>query len=388
MIPIRYNVRSLAVRKTTTIATALGVGLVVFVLSTALMLVGGIKKTMGVGGQDDVAIVLRKGSDAELGSVLDTASVNTIVGGPGVKRDETGKPIGVGEIIVVGAMEKIGASGIANVQIRGVTPTGLKFRPHAKLVAGREAKPGGDEVVVGERIRGRFKGTELGQTFDLRKNRPVTVVGVFTDDGSSYESEVWVDVDTLRAAYGREGSLSSVRVKLESPGAFDVFKAAMEGEKQYGYLALRDAEYLEKQSQGTSLFITVMGTIISIFFAVGAMIGATITMYAAVANRQREIGTLRALGFSRGSILLSFLLEAIVLALLGGAVGAAASLGWGFVHVSMMNFASWSEMVFSFDPTPGIILTSLGMAIGMGLMGGFFPALAASRVSPIAAMRA
>ena len=173
--------------------------------------------------------------------------------------------------------------------IRGVTAAALALRPRVHITEGRPSKAGSDEVIVGARIRGRFKGTELGQSFDLRKNRPVTVVGVFEDDGSAYESELWVDLDTLRAAYGREGSVSSVRVRLESPAAFDVFKASMEGEKQYGYLALRDSEYLEKQSQGTSLFIGVMGTLISVFFAMGAMIGATITMYAAVANRQRAV---------------------------------------------------------------------------------------------------
>jgi putative ABC transport system permease protein len=387
MIPIRYNLRSLAVRKTTTIATATGVALVVFVLSSALMLSAGIKRTLAISGQDDVAIVLRKGSDAELGSVLDTASVNTITGAPGVKRDGDGKPVGTGEVVVVGAMSKIGAVGLSNVTIRGVTPVSLALRPHVKIVDGVPPKPGSDEVLVGSRIRGRFVGTELGQSFDLRKNRPVKVVGIFDDDGSSYESEVWVDLDTLRAAYGREGSISSVRVKLDSPAAFDLFKASMEGEKRYGYLALRDAEYLEKQSQGTSLFIGMMGTLISVFFAMGAMIGATITMYAAVAGRQREIGTLRALGFSRTNILLSFLLEAVVLALSGGIVGAIASMAMGFVHFSMMNFTSWSEIVFGFEPTPAIIGTSLGLAIAMGLIGGFFPAVRAARVSPIAAMR-
>jgi putative ABC transport system permease protein len=387
MIPIRYNIRSLAVRKTTTIATAAGVGLVVFVLASALMLSAGIKRTLGISGQDDVAIVLRKGSDAELGSVLDTAAINNIIGGPGVKKDETGKPIGTGEVVVVGALDKLGAIGVSNVEIRGVTPMGRTFRPKVKVVAGVEPKPGSDEVMVGKRIRGRFRGTELGETFDLRKNRPVKVVGVFEDDGSSYESEVWVDLDVLRAAYGRAGSLSSVRVRLESPAAFDVFKAAMEGEKQYGYLALREKEYFEKTSQGTSFFIGILGTLITVFIAVGAIIGATITMYAAVANREREIGTLRALGFLRGQILVSFLLEAIVLALLGGSIGAVLSLGMGFVHFSMMNFASWSEIVFSFDPTVPIILWSLGVAVVTGLVGGFFPALRASRVSPVAAMR-
>ncbi|GAC1364084.1 MAG: ABC transporter permease [Polyangiales bacterium] len=387
MIPIRYNLRSLAVRKTTTVATALGVALVVFVLASALMLSAGVRKTMSVGGQPDVAIVLRKGSDAELGSVIELGQVNTILGAPGVKRDEKGQPIGVGEIVVVGAMEKLGAAGVTNVSIRGVAPDPLKFRPDAHIVAGRAPAPGSDEVMIGKRLRGRFRGTDLDQSFDLRKNRPVKVVGVFENGGSGYESEIWVDVDVLRAAYSREGAVSSVRVRLESPAAFDGFKAAMEGDKRFGFQALRESQYFEKQSEGTSKFLGVMGGLVSFFFAIGAMIGAMITMYGAVANRSREIGTLRALGFSRAGILSSFLLESVILALLGGIVGAAASMAMGFVHFSMMNFTSWSEIVFSFDPTAKIILTALGFAAGMGLIGGFFPAVRASRLSPLDAMR-
>jgi len=388
MIPIRYNLRSLAVRKTTTVATAFGIALVVFVLASALMLSAGVKKTLCVGGRDDVAIVLRKGSDAELGSNIDLNQVNAILGAPGVKRDEKGQPIGMGEIVVVGAMEKLGASGVTNVQIRGVTHDVMKFRPEIHVVDGRPPQPGSDEVMIGKRIRGRFKGTDLGQSFDLRKNRPVKVVGVFESGGSSYESEVWVDVDVLRQAYARDGSVNSVRVALDSAAAFDNFKAAMESDKQFGYQAMTESKYFEKQSEGTSIFLGVMGGLISVFFAIGAMIGAMITMYAAVANRQREIGTLRALGFSRTSILGSFLLEAIVLALGGGILGAVASLGMGFVQFSMLNFASWSEIVFSFDPTAKIIFTSLLFAGGMGLIGGFFPAVRAARVSPVTAMRA
>jgi putative ABC transport system permease protein len=387
MIPIRYNLRSLAVRKTTTVATALGIALVVFVLAAALMLSAGIKKTLGVSGREDNAIVLRKGSDAELGSVLDVSTVNVILGAPGVKKDEKGAPLGAGESIVVGAMEKIGASGVTNVQIRGVTSNVMAFRPETHIVAGRAPRPGSDEVMVGQRIRGRFKGTDLDESFDLRKNRPVKVVGIFEAGGSSFESEVWVDVDTLRASYAREGSVSSVRVRLESPAAFDGFKMAIESDKQYGYLAMRETEYFEKQSSGTSVFVSAVGTLISVFFSIGAMIGAMITMYAAVANRQREIGTLRALGFSRSSILVSFLLESVALALLGGVVGVAAAMGMGAVKFSMMNFASWSEIVFSFDPTPKIIVTSLLFAAGMGVLGGFFPAVRAARVSPVTAMR-
>ncbi len=383
MIPVKYNLRSLTVRKATSLATALGIALVVFVLASSLMLSAGIKKTLASGGKEDVAIVLRRGSDNEMSSSLETSNVSLITAGPGVKKDAGG----AGELVVVAAMEKLGVDGVTNVMIRGVTEASSKLRPEIQVVEGRAPQPGRDEVMIGQRIRGRFKGMEIGQTFELRKNRPVTVVGVFSSAGSSYESEVWCDLDVLRAGYAREGYVSSVRVKLESAAAFDGFKAAMEGDKQYGFLAMRETEYLEKQGEDTASFIGVLGTLISVFFSMGAMIGAMITMYAAVANRQREIGTLRALGFSRRSILFCFLVESTSLALVGGLVGAAASMGMGFVKFSMMNFASWSEMVFTFEPTPRVIVTALVFAGVMGLAGGFFPAIRAARVSPIQAMR-
>jgi putative ABC transport system permease protein len=386
MIPVRYNVRSLAVRKATTLATALGIALVVFVLASALMLSAGIRKTLSISGKPDTAIVLRKGSDAELGSSIEEPDVNLVLAAPGVKK-ESGAPSGVAEVVVVAAMEKVGAPGVTNVQFRGVPDDVMRFRPEVRLVAGRTPQPGSDEVLIGERLRGRFKGLDLDQSFDIKKNRPVRVVGVFESGGSSYESEVWVDRELLRSAFGRQGHMSSVRVHLDSTAAFDAFQVGVEEDKRLGLMALRESDYYEKQSEGTSLFIGAMGTLISVLFSMGAMIGAMITMYAAVANRQREIGTLRALGFSRSSILGCFLLEAIILALAGGAVGAAASLAMGYVKFSMMNFASWSEIVFSFDPTPRIIVRALAFAGVMGFVGGFFPALRASRVSPVAAMR-
>jgi putative ABC transport system permease protein len=386
MIPLRYNVRSLAVRRTTTAATALGIALVVFVLASAMMLSAGIKKTLASSGRSDNAIVLRKGSNAELGSVIEDPSINVIAAQPGVKKDASG-PMAVGEVIVVAALEKIGANGITNVNIRGVPDNGMKFRPDMHIVEGTAPRAGSAEVMIGSRIRGRFKGLDLGQSFELKKNRPVTVVGIFDDAGSSYESEVWVDRDTLKSAFGREGVVSSVRVRLESASAFDAFKGGVENDKALGFEAIRETAFYEQQSEGTSFLVGGLGMLISIFFSIGAMIGAMITMYAAVANRQREIGTLRALGFSRGSILVSFLVEAVALAMIGGIVGVVASLGMGAVKFSMMNFASWSEIVFSFDPTPKIIGTALGFAAGMGLLGGFFPAVRAARVSPVTAMR-
>jgi putative ABC transport system permease protein len=387
MIPAKYNLRSLAVRKTTTVATALGIALVVWELASALMLSAGIRKTMASTGNEDVAIVLRKGSDAELGSVIDDASVGPILAQPGVKQD-AGRPVGVGETVVVLALEKVGAKGVSNVTARGIVDGSLMVRPSLKIVHGRPARPGSDEVVIGAGIAGRFRNVELERSFDLKKNRPVKVVGVFTDGGSSYESEVWVDRETLRSAFHREGALSSVRVRLESPGGLDAYRTAVERDKRLGLAVLRETDYFEKQSEGLSLLLSIMGSLIAAFFSVGAMIGAMITMYAAVAHRQREIGTLRALGFSRPSILFSFLLESSLLSLIGGAVGTAAALGMGFISVSMPNLSTWSEVVFSFDPTPRILVVALLFASGMGLFGGFFPAVRAARVSPVESMRA
>jgi putative ABC transport system permease protein len=211
---------------------------------------------------------------------------------------------------------------------------------------------------------------------------------VFSAEGSAYESEIWCDLDVLRAAFHREGHVSSVRVRLASKDAFEAFKATLESDKQYGFLVLSEREYFDKLSEGTAVLVRVLGTLLSVFFAIGAMIGAMITMYAAVANRQREIGTLRALGFGRTNILVAFLLESTGLALLGGAAGVAAAMGMRFVKFSMMNLASWSEMVFTFEPTPSILTTALAFAVVMGLFGGFFPAVRAARVSPVSAMRA
>jgi putative ABC transport system permease protein len=387
MIPIRYNVRSLAVRKATTLATALGIALVVFVLASSLMLSAGIRKTLGSSGRADNAIVLRMGSDAELGSVVEESSVPLILAAPGVKMDEQGKPLGSSEVVVVAAMPKLGADGVTNVTIRGVPDNSARFRPEVQIVAGRAPKPGADEVMIGGRIRGRIEGLDLGQTFELKKNRPVTVVGVFEAGGSSYESEVWGDSELIRQAYHREGIYSSVRVVLESPTKFDAFRAGVENDKRLGLQAVRETTFYEKQSEGVAKFVGILGTIVSIFFAAGAMIGAMITMYGAVASRQREIGTLRALGFSRSSVLSSFLFEAVLLAVVGGAVGAAASLLMGFVHFSMVNMSSWSEMVFSFDATPRVLTTALVFACGMGLFGGLLPAVRAARTSPLKAIR-
>jgi putative ABC transport system permease protein len=388
MIPASYNVRSLMVRKTTTVATALGVGLVVFVLAAALMLGTGITKTMVGAGRSDNAIVLRKGSDTEMASSLEVSTLGLIGAAPGVKRLPDGTTALSGEVVIVIAQDKLGTDGqVANVLVRGVPPAALQVRPEVKVIAGRPPRPGTDEVMIGRNLRGKYTGMELEQSFDLKKNRPVKVVGVFEAGGSSFESEVWADVDTARSSFGRDGLVSSVTVRLDSASKFDAFKATMESDKRLGLEALTETGYYEKQSKATSMFITITGIIIVVFFSFGAIIGAVITMQAAVSQRQREIGTLRALGFSRFAILISFLLESTVLALAGGVLGIIGALCMSFVKLSMMNFATWQEVTFSFDPNPAVLVISLFFGAVMGVFGGFFPALRAARVSPIEAMR-
>ena len=387
MIPIKYNVRNLVVRKTTTIAAAFGLALVVFVFAASLMLSESIKRTLGRSASPDTAIVLRKGSSSEMESGVDENQINLVL----AQAQQVGaakNPPGIAEILVVIALDKLGTTGVSNVTVRGVTEDVFAFRPTAKLTEGRLGKPGADEVVIGAGIRGRFKGLDLGETFELKKNRPLKVVGIFSDGGSSYESEVWADIHTVRNAFGREGTVSSIRVRLDAASKFDAFKALIEENRQLGLSAQRESDYYAKQSEASSDFLKIMGIMIAVLFSIGAMIGATITMNAQVANRQREIGTLRALGFSRRGILLSFLLESIVLALMGGVVGALAALGLQFVKITMVNAGTWSEIVFGFEPTGGIIVSSVILAAVMGIIGGFFPAWRAARVSPIEAMRA
>jgi len=375
------------VRKTTTAAAVLGLALVVFIFASVQMLANGITATLGRAADANVAIVLRKGATSEMESSIDDSSVNMVLADTTLAQAAGPGPRGVPELVMVVLLDKVGTTGVSNAMIRGVRPDSLPFRPSMKIVEGRAPNPGADEGIVGKAIRGRFKGLDLDQSFEIKKNRMLKVVGVFEDGGSSNESEVWTDTDVVRTAFRREGFVSTIRARV-TPAAFDGFKASLESNRQLNVQVMKESTYYEKQSENTSIFIRAMGTVIAVFFSFGAMLGAMITMHAAVANRQREIGTLRALGFGRATILFSFLFESIVLALIGGVIGAAASVAMGLVRFSMVNFASWSEIVFKFEPTGGIIVGALIFATAMGLLGGLLPAVRAARISPVDAMRA
>ncbi len=388
MIPLSYSLRSLMVRKATTAATAFGIALVVFVFATALMLVEGISRTLGSAGDPSIAIVLRQGSDAELASSIENAHVGVVLASRDVARRANGDPDGAAEVMGVIALDKIGDAGISNVAVRGVTEDSFAFRPNVHVVAGRRPNLGTDECMIGAAIRGRFAGMDLGQSFEIRHGRRVRVVGVFADRGSSYESEAWVGVDSVRTAFGREGLVSVIRVRLRDPSAYASFERSVEQNRQLGLDVQRETTYLANQSEESSKVLNGIGIAVAFFFSIAAMIGAMITMYASVARRGREIGTLRALGFKRSNVLLAFLIESFALGLLGGAVGAAASTAMGLVRFSIINMGNWSELVFRFTPTPVILAKAMVFAAIMGLLGGFFPALRAARLSVLEALRA
>ncbi|MEZ4360766.1 MAG: FtsX-like permease family protein [Kofleriaceae bacterium] len=385
MIPVHYNIRSLMVRKVTTLATAGGIALVVFVFAAAQMLGAGIERALGSAGRPDTVIILRNGSDAELSSGINNDLLNLLTTRPEVAVDKGGV---IGEVVVVVTAELRDGSGVSNVLVRGMPERGFAFRPEAKVISGRAPVAGSNEVLVGKAIAGRFRGLATGESFDLRRNRPLKVVGVFEAAGTSYESEVWGDLDVIRTSLGRSAAVSSARARLTSPGQFEAFRASIESDKQLGMKVMREADYYRKQSAQTSGFLVGMGTAIAILFALAAMIGAAITMNGAVANRSREIGTLRALGFTRRAILSSFLLEAIALALLGGAVGVALVMLMSLVKFPVLNFQTFSEIVISFRATPGVVISALVFSVVMGLIGGLIPAIRASRISPVEAMRA
>jgi putative ABC transport system permease protein len=387
VIPVNYNLRNLLVRKSTTASTALGLALVVFVFASALMLSNGLEKSLTRAGREDIAIVLRTGSETELSSSLTKAQTDIVVASKEIARSQSGEAEAIGEIVVVARMQRADGHGLSNVSIRGVPDNVLKFRPEVKIIAGRAPQPGTSEVLIGSALRGRLKGLELGQTFEFKKNRPMNVVGVFSSEGSALESEIWAGVQFIGAAFGREGSVSSVRVKLLSPGRFDAFKASLSNDPRLEIEVFTETAYYERQGASTSVMLKSLGLLIAVFVSIGATIGAMITMYSTISNRQREIGTLRALGFPRGSILSAFLLESTVLALVGGLIGAIAALPMGFVQFSTVNFTTQSEITFSLQPSVSILISSMLFAGFMGVLGGLLPAVRAAWMQPIQALR-
>jgi len=386
IIPLSYNLRNLRARRMTSTLTVLGLALVVFVFVDVLMLARGLEIALVSTGSDDNVIAIRKGSGVEVSSAIDRNTAHVLKVQPEVLTDPEGGPFAAGEVVVLITLPKRSDGLTSNLTVRGVSERSLLMRPQVRLIRGRLWRPGTSEVIAGEALARRFKGCGLGETVRFGM-RDWTVVGVFEAEGNGFESEIWGDVDQLMPAF-RRPVFSSVTLRLRDPSAFEAMKARVESDPRTIVVLSREKQYYADQSKYLATFIRVMGLAITSIFSFGAMIGAMITMYAAVSNRTAEIGTLRALGFSRRSILICFLIESFMLAAAGGVLGVAAGSLMQYVSISTTNFSTWSEIAFSFALTPDIAVKGVAFALTMGLAGGFLPAVRASRLDLLQSLRA
>src|SRR5471030_2244356 len=380
-----YNLRSMIVRKGTAAMTAGGIAMVVAVFVMTLAIAQGFRQTLVASGSPQNAIVLRKGATAETVSALLRSDVPIIEALPQVARGADGRPLASSELVVIIALPRQSDNQPANVQARGVGPMAFEVRDNLTFVEGRRFAPGTREINVGKAAVGRFKGLTLGS--DVKFGSATwKVVGVFTADDSAFESEVWGDVDLMMPAFQRNG-YQSMTVKLADPSMFDSFKATVEGDPRLYLQPQREQEYYAAQSQAMTAVIRVFGTFVTLILAIGAMFGAMNTMYAAVAYRTREIGTLRALGFSRIRIVIAFLVESIALATIGGVLGCLLALPVHGLSTGTTNFSSFSEVAFKFRITPGLLAGGLVFSAFMGAVGGLLPAIRAARIPVARALR-
>jgi ABC-type lipoprotein release transport system permease subunit len=385
-IPFSYSLRNLWTRKLTTLLTAGGMALVVFVFAAVLMLDAGLQKTLVDTGQFDNVVVTRRASGTEVQSGVDRKQAAIVESQPEIAFGEGGARMVSKETVVLVTLAKRDSDKPANVVVRGVSPMGLTLRPQVKILRGRMFRPGAAEIIAGRNIAERFTGAGIGENIRFGA-REWTVVGLFDAGNSGFDSEVWGDVDQLLQAF-RRPVFSSVIFKLADPESFAVLKARLESEPRLTIEAAREVDFYAEQSKALSNFIRILGLSLSVIFSIGAMIGAMITMYAAVANRTAEIGTLRAVGFRRSSILAAFLMESMLLALLGGLAGLAAASCMQLLTISTMNWQSFAELAFSFTLTPRIAVSAVAFSLVMGFAGGFLPAARAARLSIVDALRA
>jgi ABC-type antimicrobial peptide transport system permease subunit len=384
-IPFTYSVRNLWTRKLTTVFTAGGMALVTFVFAAVLMLAQGLEQTLVDTGSPDNAIVLRGAAETEVASLIDRNGAAIIEVRPEIAQNPKGEPVVAKETLVLVTLPKAGSNKPTNVVVRGVGPHSRELRRQVRLTAGRHFRPGSHELVAGKNIADTIKGAGLGGTLRFAMT-DWKVVGVMEADKTAFDSELWADAEQLMAAF-RRTAFSAVILRVPGEKAFREIKNALERDPRLSVQVKREMEFYREQSEMMAKFIRILGVAMTAFFSIGAILGATVTMYSAVANRTREIGTLRALGFKTWNILAAFLAESLFLGLIGGLVGIAAGSLLQFLTISTMNWQTFSELAFSFTFTPAIATCSIAFALIMGLAGGFFPAWRAARLKIVDALR-
>jgi putative ABC transport system permease protein len=384
-IPISYNIRNLKLRKGLTIMTALGIALTVTTVVFLMALLAGLKQAFVTSGDPLNVLVLRKGSTAELSGGFDAALFPTLKNLNGLAKDSHGEPMASGEWVVVIVLPRKDGTGEVNVTVRGMMPDGLELRPRVKLVDGRWFTPGQREVVVSESIHKRFANANVGDEIHFGKG-PWKVVGIFDAGGSAYESEVWGDVNQMSSDFDRQGGFASAYLRATDPVAANALKNAVSDDQRLKLDGMLETDYYAKQTSSGGP-IKFIGYIVGFIMGIGSIFAAMNTMYAAVAYRSREIATLRVIGFSRPSILTSFVLESLLLSLLGAAVGIVLMLPFNGMTTGTSNAVTFSEVVFSLRMTPAVVLAAVIFALVMGFFGGLAPAWHAARQNILTALR-
>ena len=384
-LPLKYNIRNIVVRKGSTLATAFTIGLTVAVFLMVMALARGIDLTLSSSGEPLNLIVLREGSTAELNSSLTRENFNDLMYLDGVERDAD-KPLAAGELVTLIYKARKGMSQGSNVTVRGVGPMSFKLRTGFQTVAGRVFQPGLTEAVVSKRIAERFQGLDVGDRFRIQTT-DYTVVGLFDSAGKAFESEIWVDINSLASTTKREG-YSSVLMRVKDANALSALSKRITDDPKLHLKAVSERTFYEDQQGVASGALKGLAVFISFIMAVGAGFAGMNTMYAAVARRTKEIGTLRVLGFSRISILIAFLLESVAIALIGAAIGILLALPLNFVSTGTSNWVTFSEIAFNFRVTLDLMLIALGFGAVIGLVGSFLPSIRASRFKIVDALRA
>jgi putative ABC transport system permease protein len=376
-IPFVYNFRSVKARWTSSIVAVLGIAGTVGVFVAMLSLAHGFRATLVSSGSEDNAIVMRAGATSEMMSVIRVEDIKVLQDAPGVARSSD-SPLVTSEVVVVAPFPLRATGTDANGQVRGVSANVLNVRRNVKIVQGRMFQPGLAELVVGKNASSSYSGLTLGNTVNFGGGH-WQVVGIFDAGGSSFDSEVWCDARVLDDVYKRPSNLfQSATVHLSSPSAFEQFKDAVTSDRRLNFDVSREIDYYAKQSTRMTQLITVLGGLVAFVMAIGAVFGALNTMYSAVSERGREIATMRALGFGGGAVVFSFLVEALLISFIGGAIGCGAVLPLNGLTTGAMNWQTFSHLAFAFRITPTLLLTGIIFALAMGLLGGLPPAMRAA----------
>jgi putative ABC transport system permease protein len=384
---VTYNLLSAKERWTSSVVAVLGIAGTVGVFVAMLALARGFKATLVSSGRPQNAIVQRSGADNEMTSALSLEEVRIVEEAPQLAHDASG-PMVSPEVVVIAALPMRGEDGEANVQIRGVQPRVLGVRDQVRIVEGRFLTPGLAEVVVGKGARDAYVGLDLGATVRIGAGT-WTIVGVFDAKGSAFDSEVWADAATLNGFYQRPPSIfQAATVRLKSPDDFPAFEATLKGDPRLNLQTLREQAYYDKQSQVVTTMITVLGTLVAAVMALGAVFGALNTMYSAISERAREIAVLRAIGFGGFAVVLSFFLESLIIAFVGGLIGCVAVLPINGLTTGTINWQTFSHLAFAFRITPDLMALGMVFALVMGAVGGLPPAIRAARANVARTLRA